>query len=205
MEMNSYSELLGLLQVEDLPVDALLQAVSAALDETAEDDPHFAALADIEARLLEGEDASAPLQEWAAAVLASRLCAVDELWAEMEQAVAELPEERWRAGRFEEFDERLECAEYLDSLQELMDGLREELAATRLSQDELTAETYVAQRLWMAGLECWSQAVLLARAEQDDEALSQAQQGSRWMLGLDILQARLQSAQVPGRFPLSAG
>ena len=88
-----YSELFGLLKVDDVPPKVLRLAVTAILDRAEENDVRADWLADIEARLVAGEDCLEELRQFADSVQAECPYPVEGLWAEMQGLMAKLEEE----------------------------------------------------------------------------------------------------------------
>lgn len=188
-----YSELFGLLKVDDVPPKVLRLAVTAILDRTEESDLRADWLADIEARLVAGEDCLEELRQFADSILAEAAYPVEGLWNEMQELVARFDDSDWKTERYLAFEAHWQDPQYLGDLRENLQQSQAEYEAGYLTSSEVTSETYVAHLLFTKGIQQWLEAVEAAYQEEGETALARAETGSRYLAAIQILRMRIES------------
>lgn len=188
-----YSELFGLLQVDDVPPKVLRLAVTAILDRAEENDVRADWLADIEARLVAGEDCLEELRQFADSLQAEAPYPVESLWNEMQELMARLEEDDWKQDRYRAFEAHWQDPQYLGDVRENIQQTQAEYEAGYLTSAEVTSETYVTHLLFTKGMQNWLEAVEAAYQEEGETALAQAESGSRYLAVIQFLRLRTES------------
>jgi len=200
------NELLSLLQVadlEDLPIEALLEVVQAALDGCADDDPRYPKLVEIEDALLTGKVPVEQLLAFRAGFPLSVRSDAELLEEEFHRLAGELTDEEWRTTHYVELEAALQELDdegldaYLTERRRLVESALQGYQATSVAPSEVTAETWVGNRLLNQGLEAWLQALQRLNQDPDGEwerALEEAEYGTRLLVAVQKLHQRVASA-----------
>ena len=188
-----YSELFSLLKVDDVPPKVLRLAVTAILDRAEENDVRADWLADIEARLVAGEDCLEELRQFADSVQSEAAYPVEGLWIEMQDLMGKLVESDWKQDRFQAFEAHWQDPQYLGDLRENIQQAQAEYENGYLTPAEVTSETYVAHMLFTKGMQNWLDAVESAYQEEGETALTQAESGSRYLAAIQVLRTRVEN------------
>lgn len=195
--VTPYSELLGLIQLEhfaEVSLETVLESVSHALDETPEEEPHRDWLIRLEQALEQGEDCRQELLEFARGVLGKLQPPALALESEYQRLLEQFSEDQWQSPLYQDFDENLEDEDFLDEWEANLERVAAEYASTPLLPSELTAEAYVSHQLMQRSFESWRKAIQCARAQEDDQALQEAETACRSMAAVEHLRGRVEAA-----------
>ncbi len=140
--------------------------------------------------------------------------AVEVLERQTRELADNLGDDQWRTSSFLDLEKSVEAyldggeeTSLLDALDEMTDRLEQSYKPYREStilNSELSTESYVGHKLLKAGMEHWLMAIeILSQEESVDEelacreALTQAEQGNRLLIAVQMLNAQVQAQAGP--------
>ena len=203
-EVNELLSLIQVADVEEMQVEALLEVVQAALDGCADDDPRYDGLVEIEDALLAGRLPVEQLLAFRTRFPLSVRSDAELLEDEFHQLAGELSDEEWKTSHYVELEAALQdmdddaLYEYLTGRQRMVELAVQGYRATSLAPSEVTAESWVGNRLLNQGLEAWLRALQRLIQDPDGEwepALEEAEQGTRLLVAVQKLHQRVASTQ----------
>ena len=202
-------ELLSLFQTVDLnTLEArfLLGPVASALDCCPEDDPRYPWLVVIEEEVLAGRVPVPRLRAFVERFPLGARPDIEILEDEFRQMAENMTDSEWRTSlhaelmaaldEFYESGDRDVWIKYLRMRRTVVHEASRNYASMSMTPAEVTAETAVGHKLLCEGIEAWLRCLdqLLESPESEEEALIEAEYGTRLLVAVQRLQQRIDAS-----------